>query len=283
MQVDAGQYGIWVTGNNSQFQIANFRHSGGTLVGGVAIPNSEAYRDDSTASVASISNFQCFFAGASCVHLAGTDSGELQIANPQFWAFNNDNNGSVGIVIDHAGVIKLANPPGVVNPAHGATLLPAVTVIPGSDPNLFPTVAYYIMPGVSQSWTPRIEGLTAVGTPAYTTQLGSFWDDGAKVILTFNIQINGSLGGATGDIVIKGLPRRRVGLTDQNGFCTIGAKSAVVLDTGYSTMGGTLPGGAGINQILLTESGGGVSTVLTTESVFSTNAVLQGECTYRWN
>ncbi len=139
------------------------------------------------------------------------------------------------------------------------------------------------MPGVSQSWTPRLEGTTAAGTPSYTAQLGSFWDDGAKVVATFNIQVNGTLGGATGNIVIKGMPRRRTGLTGQDGSCTISSKAGIVLGGGYTTMGGLIPGGPGVNQILLAESGPGVPTILVPESAFGSNTILQGECTYRWN
>lgn len=271
LDADASKYGLWVTGNNSQGQIANLRASGGTLTAGIFQAGSEAYRDDSNSSNISIANFQCFSAGSSCVQLTGTTPGSVSIANAELWSFNQDNNASPALLTTAGGTIKLANPPGIVNPANGGKLLPAATA-----------GAFYIGP-FAQTFTPTLAGSRVAGTPAYTVLEGDFRDDGTNLTVNFTMQLNGAFTGATGAVLITGLPRAPTGLANHNGYCNVTNHSGIVLtDTGYSFLGGEVAGG-GLAQVVLQESGGGVPTTTVPVSTVGSNTILSGSCTYRWN
>ncbi len=264
LNLDGVQYGVWITGSGSQAQFANVRTAGGTISNTV-LPGSLGYFDSSGGSVISIANFDCFVEGSSCVSLTGAST--LQLGNPLLWNFNNDNNSSVGLNAGTTGTIMTANQPSVVNPQNGGTVIPPVTA-----------GGVYAVRGTRQDWTPILKGTTTTGTYTPTFSVGRFWYDGSLTVLTFNISVT-AFTGFVGNLAIQGLPLPFNMTANDNSFCYVGSHAGVTLDTGYSTMSGSLPGGGGPNQVLLLESGGAVPTQATPISDYAGSFIIEGTCT----
>ncbi len=267
IQIDASKYPIWIESgtSNVQFQVANFRGSGGTVSGSpVALTGSECYRDEGSGTVVSVANFQCFLSGSNGIHL--TSSGNLQYNNALLWAFNYDNNGSVGINAGASGYIFGSNQPSIVNPQNSAT------VIPQSG-----TKGQYAIRGVRQFWTPILTGTTTTGTYTASYSVGTFWYDGSQMRLAFDISAT-SVTGFVGALAIQGLPVAPNGATNQNTSCVISRSAGFTLDSGYTVIGAeNVP--ASPAQFLMLESGGAVNTQPLPISTLGSSIALQGECT----
>jgi len=269
LQVDAAKYSVWVTGNNTQGQIANFRGAGeDATTANVALTGSESYRDESTGSVVSIANFHNFYSGGSAIHILS--SSDLQVGKALLWNYNQNNTGSAGITGGPSSAITIGTAPNIIGTLNGAALS-----------SIDPT-AFLIAPGIAQTWTPTLVGTTTTGSATYTSQAGAYWDDGSKISLKFAISVTG-FSGFAGLLTIQGIPRPATGLVNHNGTCAIGLKSGIVLDTGYYVLAAVVPSGAGPKQIQLIESGPGNSSQQTPISVYGSSFSIAGDCTYQWN
>jgi len=92
------------------------------------------------------------------------------------------------------------------------------------------------------TWTPAF---TNIGTGTYGVQLGRYTKVGNLVTATFHLDI-GTLGSATGALIVSGLPFISVNVTNNYGTCTTTYASA--WDAGYMNLGGLL----GANQTAMT-------------------------------
>ncbi len=267
VQSDASKYGIWIkTGtSNVQFQASNVRGAGEAFPGTGAIAGSSTYKDDGVHTTADIANLDCFYAGSSCVSITG--SGSLRYSNAQLWNYNQDNTNSAGIDAGTEGVVFGANQPGVVTPANNGPVIPMMSA--GGK---------YAMHGVRQYWTPSIAATGTAGTVNYSSNVGTFWYDGSEARMNFYINVRSS-SGMSGNLVIRGLPLTHNAAVNQNTYCTVATMSGVVLPPNYTMLTAVIPGGPGINQVVLTQSGNGQPTAPVPASVLGSAFVLEGSCT----
>src|SRR6266550_3424554 len=266
IQCDASLYSIWIAPTTAlvQAQFANVRTSGGAFAAPGGLTGSIGFKDEGIGTSIDIANFECFYANSQCVKITG--SGRLSLGNSDIWNFNNDNNGSSGIDAGTTGWVSTANQPLVANPQHGGTVIPTTSA--GGT---------YAIRGTRQNWTPTLKGVTTTGTYTTTYSTGNFWYDGSLVTFTFNISVT-SFTGFVGGVAIQGLPFTYNTAVNQNTFCHIASHSGIVLDTGYTEMAGIMPGGGGVNQILLVESGGGVPTQPVPLSAYGSSPIIEGTC-----
>lgn len=71
------------------------------------------------------------------------------------------------------------------------------------------------------TWSPTVTTDGTVGTPAYSSQVGSFEKIGRLVIARFTVALSGWTGSPTGNVAISGLPFTAANTTNDNGTCSI--------------------------------------------------------------
>jgi len=94
---------------------------------------------------------------------------------------------------------------------------------------LLPSIALAQTPGSGQvgrigipgTWTPGVTASSTAGTPAYTTQVGSYVRIGSFIHVQFNIVLSGWTGSPSGNVTITGLPLTSTATTNDNGGCII--------------------------------------------------------------
>lgn len=169
----------------------------------------------------------------------------------------------------------------VANTGTGSNVLATSPVL--TTPNIGAATATSINFGgtslanyVEASWTPVVSTDATPGTPAYTTQIGSYERIGRQILVRFNISLSGWTGSPTGNVIITGLP-----LTSNSGEfagCVIGAYTV----TGLAALN------YGINALILNASttillrqNGNAGSSPITAAQFGTTAQVYGFCAYR--
>ena len=71
------------------------------------------------------------------------------------------------------------------------------------------------------SWTPTVTTSSTVGTPAYTTQVGSYVVMGSYVFAQFDLVLSGWTGSPSGNVSIASLPFTSTATASDNGGCVI--------------------------------------------------------------
>jgi hypothetical protein len=267
LQTDTTTYGIWVTGNNTQGHIANYRGASGSYTGTGFAAGSESYRDESSNSDVMIANFQSFSSNESAVHMLAVSN--LRIGNMEVYNCNGANDGSSAVKMDAAGVIAIANLPVVVGTQCAST--PFINAAAG---------AWFAAPSVRQTWTPTIIGSTGGSGAAYSAQYGQFWFDGSKVHVEFNVNAT-SFSGLTGNASIGGLPFTAAALANMRGSCVISQFAGATLDTNYTFLSAVIPASA--NTIQLTENASGQTGQPVPVGRLGVSASLIGSCDYQVN
>lgn len=75
--------------------------------------------------------------------------------------------------------------------------------------------------GAVGSWTPGVTASGTAGTPAYTTQVGSYVKIGSFVYVQFNLVLSGWTGSPAGNVSITGLPFTSTGTASDDGGCVL--------------------------------------------------------------
>jgi hypothetical protein len=267
LQADAATYGIWITGNNTQGQIANYRGAAGSYSGTGFAAGSESYRDESSNSDVMIANFQSFSSNESAVHMLAVSN--LRIGNMEVYNCNGNNDGSSAVKMAAAGVIAIGNLPVVVGTQCASQ--PFINAAAG---------AWFSAPSVRQTWTPTIIGSGGGSGSTYNAQYGQFWFDGTKVHVEFNVSAT-AFTGMTGNVSIAGLPFTATGLANMRGSCTISQFAGVTLDTNYTILSAVVPASA--NTIQFIENASGLGGQLVPVTRLSTGANFVGSCEYQVN
>ena len=124
------------------------------------------------------------------------------------------------------------------------------------------------------TWTPVITTDATVGTPAYTTQLGTYEQIGRQITARFNIQLSGWTGSPTGNVKINGLPVANVG---NYGTCTVSFYSAVNLANSASGISGIIADTASAIDLYSMQN---TSTIKLTAAALTTVGGVVGWCSY---
>lgn len=262
IESDATMWGLWIEPGASlvQMQIANFRGDGESAVNGsVMQTGSECLRADGNSDTISVANFECFGSGSDSVHLYGNND-IFQYGNFVGFSYNWDNNSSVALNAGTASYITGPLPEIANQKNNGA-------VIPPSN-----TGTQYAVGGIRQYWTPTLSAPT-VGAITYAYNVGTYWFDGSRMTLIFNISATG-MSGWSGNLVVKGLPGTMNAAPNQNTYCQLSSWAGFVLASGYSHIDGEINPGS--NQIVLTKSGQGLGTVPVASTEIPSGAVVMG-------
>ena len=128
------------------------------------------------------------------------------------------------------------------------------------------------------TWTPSIIGSSTAGTgQTYTGQVGSYEQIGRMVVLHFSIFLS-SVGTASGNAEISGLPFAAVNTTNDNGNCTINTYAVAGLAALNYGMGGVIAPGASIINI---QSNGNTGSNNVTIAQLGASGALVGVCIYK--
>lgn len=128
------------------------------------------------------------------------------------------------------------------------------------------------------AFTIGVKGTTAVGTPTYQQQSALYSMTGGYVTVSFTLQTL-TLGGATGNLQITGLPVTSTTNPDLGG-CSFANYFGITLEALYTSLAGYIPPGSNVIQ-LLEQRFDGVGPKQTPVSVFAGNFAISGVCTYR--
>lgn len=132
-------------------------------------------------------------------------------------------------------------------------------------------------PYTAATWMPAITTTATAGTPAYTTQVGSYEKIGRQVTARFNIVLSGWTGSPTGNIALSGLPVASANTAGDVGTCH-------VVQYSVSGLAASNVGITGIVQInstvisFLQNSNTGSSTITAAQA--GTTPTLVGWCSY---
>ena len=130
---------------------------------------------------------------------------------------------------------------------------------------------------VSGSWTPVVTASSTAGTPAYTTQIGSYVQIGTFIHLQFNIVLSGWTGSPSGNVTITGLPFTSTATTSDNGSCVVTQYAVTGLAASNWGITGTIAPSATVATLL---SQANATTNNVTAAQTGTTPTLIGFCNY---
>jgi hypothetical protein len=125
------------------------------------------------------------------------------------------------------------------------------------------------------SWTPVVTTSGTVGTPAYSTQIGTYEQIGRQVTVRFALILSGWTGSPTGNVLISGLPVASANITNDDGVCHIGFYTVSGL-AGNVLSGIILANSA---NIVIYQSAA-TGTVQVTQAQFGSTGTIVGSCNY---
>jgi hypothetical protein len=126
-------------------------------------------------------------------------------------------------------------------------------------------------------WTPAITTTGTAGTPAYTTQIGSYEIIGRQVTARFSITLSGWTGSPTGNVSVSGLPVASANTASDVGDCFITGYAVTGLaSTNYGIHGQVAPN---TTAAALTQNGN-TSASLITAAQFGVTGSITGVCNY---
>lgn len=127
------------------------------------------------------------------------------------------------------------------------------------------------------TWTPAVTTDGTVGTPVYSTQVGSYEQIGRLVIARFTIQLSSWGGSPTGNVSISGLPVASANVAGDSGGCYVPFYSVTGLSAStVGIQGRIIPNST---SVAINSNSGTVSTAITAAQ-FGATAILQGVCIY---
>lgn len=150
-----------------------------------------------------------------------------------------------------------------------ALLLSTAAIADGIN---IPPVSY-----TTPAWTPTITASGTVGTPAYTTQIGSVEKIGRQVTARFTLVLSGWTGSPTGNPLIV-LPYTSTATTDDRGGCFFHTYTVAGLPAlTYGLVGLILPN----TSTAFIISNGNATTGAINIAQTGTTPIFQGVCFYR--
>lgn len=127
------------------------------------------------------------------------------------------------------------------------------------------------------TWTPAVTAAGTPGTPAYTTQVGSFVKIGTFVHAQFNMVLSGWTGTPAGNVTITGLPFTSTATTSDNGGCIITQYTVTGLAASNWGITATIAPSATV-ATLLSQANAGTNNVTAAQT--GTTPTLIGFCNY---
>ena len=126
------------------------------------------------------------------------------------------------------------------------------------------------------TWTPAITASSTAGTPAYTTQVGSYEQIGRLVVARFTLVLSGWTGSPSGNVTITGLPIAATATANDNGTCYIGEYTigGAAGDIGMSGL--VAPSATVANLVMSAQTG----TVNLTAAIAGSTPTIIGTCVY---
>ena len=122
-------------------------------------------------------------------------------------------------------------------------------------------------------WTPTIATTGTVGTPAYTSQIGSFEQIGRQFTARFYIGVSAWSGSPTGNVVINGLPGMSANL--DVGHCFFSYTSGLSLASSFYSLSGLVNNGTSSIQVY---KNGPFGSAALTVAEFVAPGTLAGAC-----
>ena len=187
----------------------------------------------------------------------GAQTTYLQSNNLQSVVLNTDGSVGIGVVSGSYGVNNLK--------VGGTITAPSITFGSGTALDAY----------VATTWTPTIATSGTGGTPAYTTQIGSYEKVGRQITARFNITLSGWTGSPTGNVYIGGLPAAAA--TDV-GHCYISYYNVTGLSANYSGLTGYIVVGQTTPQLF---TQGNINAAAVSAAEFGTTGTVAGTCIYR--
>jgi hypothetical protein len=127
------------------------------------------------------------------------------------------------------------------------------------------------------TWTPAVTTTSTAGTPAYTTQVGSYERLGRQVTVRFDITLSGWTGSPSGNVEISGLPVAAANTSNDYGTCAI--SNYAVTGLAASNIGITGLIAPNTSVIILYQNSNTASSLITAAQI-GTTATLIGFCNY---
>lgn len=127
------------------------------------------------------------------------------------------------------------------------------------------------------SWTPGVTASSTAGTPAYTTQVGSYIKIGSSIYVQFDLVLSGWTGTPSGNVSITGLPFTSTGTSSDNGGCIVTQYTVTGLAASNWGITGVIAP-SGTTALLLSQNNTGTANV--TASQTGTTPTLIGFCNY---
>lgn len=128
------------------------------------------------------------------------------------------------------------------------------------------------------SWTPTVTTAGTPGTPAYTTQVGSYEQVGRQVTLRFQVVLSGWTGSPTGNVSIGGLPAASANVAGDDGACFVSTYAVAGLAASNIGIGGII--NPNTSAITLVQNANAGSSGITAAQ-FGAAAQVVGFCSYR--
>lgn len=134
------------------------------------------------------------------------------------------------------------------------------------------TVSY-----ITGTWVPSVTASGTAGTPAYTTQVGSYEILGRTVNARFTIVLSGWTGSPSGNVSITGLPAAATSAANDNGGCTITKYTVTGLASLNYGIGATIAPSA-TTAVLLSQGNTGTTNVTAAQT--GATMTIAGVCNY---
>ena len=135
----------------------------------------------------------------------------------------------------------------------------------------------YVDCGAAGSWTPTITTSGTIGSPTYSTQVGSYEQIGRQITARFTLVLSGWTGSPTGNVSLAGLPVTSANVTNDYGTCQI--SNYIVTGLAASNYGMAASIAPNSTTASLT-SEGNTSTSSVTAAQFGTTGQIIGVCHY---
>jgi hypothetical protein len=129
----------------------------------------------------------------------------------------------------------------------------------------------------ASTWTPAMSTTGTVGTPAYSSQVGSYEKIGRQVTVRFAIQLSGWTGSPTGNVTITGLPVAAANAGGDYGACHVYHYSVTGLAASNVGINGFV---APNTSTISLEQASNTATTAITFAQFGTTGLVQGMCNY---
>lgn len=158
--------------------------------------------------------------------------------------------------------------------SNASTTVASATCTLGSSctPNVANLAGY-----TASTWVPVITAAGTAGTPAYTTQVGSYEQIGRQVTARFQILLSGWSGSPSGTVTITGLPVPSANVAGDYGTCSIGL---YVISSAVASLSGFVSANSSVINLYYTPAAGAASQSPLAAVTVGTAPLIVGACHY---